>query len=260
MSIIDNAQKPPLMPSNEGREGKHKGECILFLKTPYNAVKKENVIIKRVKRQPFFENQEVKMIKIDNIRDLAEKNRLFEIEFINIITPFGNPIDVHERTKDGETLLHIAVNQGWLDASKTSIEIGCDVNAKNQNGGTPLHYAIAIRNKAIAKLLIDNGANVNVADDYKWTPLHIASFFGYLEIVKLLLKAGADVNVMDGEGWSPLYLATKRGHFEVANLLLAKMRRQYCTRKRDRGHCKVCSLTNYGKDCINNPIEITRRG
>ena len=50
-------------------------------------------------------------------------------------------VQVNIGNLDNNTLLHIAISQGQLDAIKLLIEKGADVNAKNKNGSTPLRLA-----------------------------------------------------------------------------------------------------------------------
>ncbi len=114
--------------------------------------------------------------------------------------------------------IHLAAEQGNVEALKQILSAGTNVNAKTGDGSTPLHKA---ENKEVAKLLITAGADVNAKDLDSWTPLHTAVFTGDRETVELLVSNGADVNAKDSDVMTVLHYAALFGHIEIAEFLIA---------------------------------------
>ena len=120
------------------------------------------------------------------------------------------------KAKAPDISIHVAADEGNIEAVKQHLAAGTDVNAKGDEGLTPLHYAVARGHKEVAELLITKGADVNAKDDDGWTPLHDAAFEGHKEIVELLIAADADVNAKANDGATPLDMADDK---ETADLL-----------------------------------------
>ncbi len=132
-------------------------------------------------------------------------------------------------TKNGLSLLHIAVEQNNIDLAKFLIKNGIDSNAGTKaDHQTPLHFAAAMGRSEIASLLIDNGADINSQDSLDVTPLHLACQFSSREIVKLLLERGAEVDAKTQDKKTPLYYvacsnsSNTRSDMEIIRMLLDK--------------------------------------
>lgn len=70
------------------------------------------------------------------------------------------------------------------------------VNEMNYDGNTPLHLAIENDDSYTSEILIKYGADVNVFNNDHFTPFHKAVEQNNHEIVMQLLQAGADVNAV----------------------------------------------------------------
>jgi len=108
--------------------------------------------------------------------------------------------NINVQNKNGETPLHIAVENGHINIVKLLISSKADVNVRDKNGDTPLHVAVFTERIDIAKLLISKKADVNIGDKDGNTPLHSAVRADRIDIVKLLIFHKADVNVKDKYG------------------------------------------------------------
>ena len=80
----------------------------------------------------------------------------------------------HTRDKRGNTLLHIAVQRGYLRIVQLLLLEGCDVNAVNRWMFTPLHEAAAKGDKTVVDLLIQKGAMINEQNNDGDPPLFLA--------------------------------------------------------------------------------------
>lgn len=72
-----------------------------------------------------------------------------------------NPQAALIRDRDGKTCLHVAAEQGALDACKSIIEIGGRqlMHEKDSKKQTPLHLAALNGHARAIKLLIESGGN-----------------------------------------------------------------------------------------------------
>lgn len=101
---------------------------------------------------------------------------------INILLESGANINAPLMTKDGFSLLHLAVcgyeERGNIEIVKLVLnscdDIATQINATTKNGSTPLHYAAATGNLEMTKLLIAKGAHVNVKNNFDVRPVDLA--------------------------------------------------------------------------------------
>ena len=98
-------------------------------------------------------------------------------------------IDEIRKKMKPEISIHIAADEGNIEAVKLHLADGADVNVKS-GFATPLCYAALQGHKETAELLIANGADVNVKFKTGDTPLDVAIELDNLEIADLLRKHG----------------------------------------------------------------------
>ncbi|XP_070176005.1 uncharacterized protein [Littorina saxatilis] len=155
--------------------------------------------------------------------------------------------EVDETDRDGNTLLHIAVDKGNLEAIKLAVKSGACLTKTNNKGLTPYQLAqrrrkelnnatdrdtmafdlfSAIRggNDVRVKTLLCYGSSVHDRDDKGRTDLLVACTAGQGNIADLLIDLGADVNVRVTSGWegrqTPLFFACHTGLIRTVELLL----------------------------------------
>ena len=89
----------------------------------------------------------------------------------------------------GDTLLHLACQNGWLDHAKYLIkERGCKPDVRDCGNQTPLHYACRYGHLNIVKYLIEvHNCDIAVATKDYWTPLHYACHYGHSNIIEYIL-------------------------------------------------------------------------
>ncbi|CAL1682579.1 unnamed protein product [Lasius platythorax] len=150
-----------------------------------------------------------------------------------------NPEDVNNRT-----LLHAAVEKGYLEIVQELLKYGTDVNMlyNSRKGFMPLRIATKNKQEKVIKLAISCRADVNVTDEIGNTrvfyatenvnmlhnsisgkgyiPLHIATKNKQEEVAKLLISYGADVNAQDETGKAPIFYATENADLKITQLLL----------------------------------------
>ena len=94
-----------------------------------------------------------------------------------------------EPPKPPDISIHMAANEGNVEAIKHHLAAGTSVNAKDDNGETSLHWAAIRGHKETAELLIAGSAEVNAKDNVGRTPLDLAK--RYPETADILRKHGA---------------------------------------------------------------------
>ena len=90
----------------------------------------------------------------------------------------------------GETPLHQACKQGWLDVVELLIEKYCgDPNVKTKTNESLLHYACRYNHTDIVKLLIENyGCDPNVVTKSNQTLLHYVCWYGSVCVTEYLIS------------------------------------------------------------------------
>ena len=128
--------------------------------------------------------------------------------------------DVNAKCFDDRTPLHVASQEGHVDAVHVLLDHGAHVNSQeHRSNWTPLHVASYEGNLKVVQLLLDHEATLNAGSRGDNTPVYLASREGHLEVVQLLLSHGADVHIKGYDG-TPFQIATERRHGDVAQLLL----------------------------------------
>ncbi|CAK9098923.1 Ankyrin-3 (ANK-3) (Ankyrin-G) [Durusdinium trenchii] len=122
-------------------------------------------------------------------------------------------------TQFGETALHLACHEGYLDLVQILLHVGADPVAKDSDGNTALLVALKRGHQKCVTLLLKAAAKENWGikpDD----ALHLACQNGYSDMVQTLLDVGADLGAKDSDGNTALLVALKRGHGNCVILLL----------------------------------------
>ena len=144
-----------------------------------------------------------------------------QVEIDQFCAEYGT--DVKAADKEGQTLLHKAVERDKIAVAKFLISQGADVNARNNiSSNTPFYEAIFHGRTEIAKFFASQGADVNVKNNWDGTPLYDAARLGQLEITKLLISKGANVHAEDLHGWTALHVAAREKHLEVVKFLVSE--------------------------------------
>ena len=117
----------------------------------------------------------------------------------------------------GDTLLHIACRNGWLDMVKQLIEkTGCDPEVEDCDKRTPLHYACRHGCLDIIQYLIqEQKCDVNAFTTDQWTPFYYACRYSHLNAVNYLIQIP---NVIDQQ--AVLQLTCKHGNFDTLLYLM----------------------------------------
>ena len=207
-----------------------------------------------------------------NLRESVKKDEMALAEYL-----LYKEANLHQRDKDGRTLLHHSVSYNHKEMTEFLIKNGLDVNGKDLNGCTPLHYAAFSNSDKVVELLLENGANlyeiavgvnafhmaivqksykvadilykkdndlVNTKDVAGNYPLHLFSMSSKTTqeaktLVSKIIQDGADVNVKDPNGNTPLHLAAENNALDIMDILI-------------KSGCKINARNNYGQTPLYN--------
>ena len=149
----------------------------------------------------------------------------------------------YKDTLIGDTPLHYAVWDGYLQIVEILLANEVDPNAKNNFEKTPLHYvvmqgaflpsrkdfdpdlhsALWNRYKNIIEVLIAGGADPDSKDNNRESPLHLATDIGDKAIIMMeaLIANGADPNARNKWNETPIMSAAWLGYKATAEALIA---------------------------------------
>lgn len=119
--------------------------------------------------------------------------------------------------ESGTTPLILASQYGRLDFVKIYLEYGADINACDENGYCALGWAIHNDRDKIAYYLIEQGIGVNNGAATGDTPLFHAVNRCHVKMVKLLIEKGADLTIKDSRGKTPLEFAQRQYGFKTGS-------------------------------------------
>ncbi|KAJ9587145.1 hypothetical protein L9F63_019333 [Diploptera punctata] len=140
------------------------------------------------------------------------------IDIINQLLRAGIHVDV--RNDIMQTPLHLAVLQRNCEVIKYLVEKGADLKTCDNEGNTLLHFAAEFKSMDTIKYLLDSGVNTNVTNNQMETAAHVAIYLDRIESMKLLLKCGTDITVIDNNGDTLLHYAAKHSAANIVTLLI----------------------------------------
>jgi len=113
---------------------------------------------------------------------------LNSVELTEII--IERKIDITEKDKLGNTLIHNNCEYGNLDLIKLLLKNSnnVDINQKNNEGDTFLHISCLNEDLELFKLLLENGSNINERNNKDKNVLHYSCKLGSTDIIHFILS------------------------------------------------------------------------
>ncbi|XP_070196145.1 serine/threonine-protein phosphatase 6 regulatory ankyrin repeat subunit B-like [Littorina saxatilis] len=151
---------------------------------------------------------------------------------MHIASSFGHPetalaflkrgVPLLMPNKEGAICLHSAAMRGHVSVIKALLQKGAAVDAKTKSGYTALHLAVEHCKPQVVQILLGYGAQIDLkGGPNNETPLHIAARTKEGEkCAEMLLKSGANVNATKENGETPLHVAAMCGQLNMIPALL----------------------------------------
>jgi ankyrin repeat protein len=142
------------------------------------------------------------------------------LHIVNFLLGYG--VQASTPNQEKEHPIHLAARFGHVFIVERLLEYGVEVNARGAYGRTPLHIAVYNLRPLTVNLLLDKGADINAkaSNDQNKTPLHEAVIHGNSQMVMQLTERDSlNVQMKDAQGHTPLYYAVEDGLVEIATLL-----------------------------------------
>lgn len=140
---------------------------------------------------------------------------------------FAAGADITVRNTKGQTPLHVAAEEGNLDAVEMLLSHEANPNAMDAAGLTPLSLAVLNSSYPIVAMLLAAGADPALKNPLTFQiPLHDTVYAisrdkdTSISIAKMLVKAGSPINAEDLRGRTPLYLAVIRREPSMVSTLM----------------------------------------
>ena len=132
--------------------------------------------------------------------------------------------EIHQKTKAGESCLHIAARNGHLNLCQTLIaNHGFDKNIANNNGWTALHSSARSGSYELVIFFVEKGADIHQKTKVGENCLHIAARNGHLNLCQTLIaNHGFDKNIANNNGWTALHSSAQSGSYELVIFFVEK--------------------------------------
>jgi ankyrin repeat protein/predicted DNA-binding WGR domain protein len=129
--------------------------------------------------------------------------------------------NLNQKNREGNAAIHIACENGSVDAIRMLIALTAEINLPGKNRMTPLMVACKADNFEVVQLLVESGAKVTPTDKFRKTALVHAAISGNARTLSYLLSKGSEFNRADSSGNTALHYACAYGHYEMIERLYA---------------------------------------
>ncbi|XP_071845222.1 uncharacterized protein [Apostichopus japonicus] len=135
------------------------------------------------------------------------------------VRPEYSHFETRTNPEGKKTALHLAAEQGHMEALEYLIKAKCNKNAVTGDGSTAVHLAAGSGRREIVLKLLEKKMDINAKNKEGKTPLHIAAEAGQASMVELLLANEARGNVTAAKEMAAIHLAARKNNTEVINAI-----------------------------------------
>ncbi|MCJ1251149.1 Ankyrin-2 [Trapelia coarctata] len=152
----------------------------------------------------------------------ALKSSLASMEMVDIAASPFSSAECLLGNNEGETGLHLAAKISNLQLIKFFLDKG-NLNEKTKNGSTALHYAVEENrlDPTCISLLLSRGADATLARDDGQTALHLLSSLGDVQSFTIVLAAPemeSTANLRDCSGSAAIHILTRQQWYSSVGL------------------------------------------
>ena len=128
--------------------------------------------------------------------------------------------DCIHKSKNGDTLLHVAATMENSDVMEVLLQYGARVDRQNNIGRTALHISCALGHYGGVLVLREHDADPSIKCALGNNALHEASKRGNVRIIKYLFNYDFNVSAQNDVGWTALHKAVHSNHLDATEVLL----------------------------------------
>ena len=136
----------------------------------------------------------------DTERLAKEQAELMGTTVIDAIGNADAEVEASKRKAEWERKALMYVKNGKLAELEEALDEDVDVNGTDDHGNTLLHLAVQQGNKRITKFLLRRGAKINVQNLQGNSLLHYAYCYNFEELAEYLKEKGCDDSLLNSEG------------------------------------------------------------
>ena len=141
-------------------------------------------------------------------------------------------IDLNAIDNDGNTALHVAVENGCVEAMHLLLNSGASDTIRNHHQDPPLHTALCGMDIAVVAGFLEHPVDIIVRGFRNRTPLHVIAEHDNIEalevihknsaLVKELFKEKKGFQLNDADNLTPIHLAARKGSYRVLEFMFSK--------------------------------------
>ncbi len=128
--------------------------------------------------------------------------------------------DPNEVDKDGNGLIHVAVQYGQADSLQTLLIARANPDLLNSAGNTALILAVGKNAVNMIDILINYGGDVRISGSGGRTTLMLAAANGNVQMMERLLSKGVELEAVDNSGLSALFYSVTSKNPEGLSFLI----------------------------------------
>lgn len=127
----------------------------------------------------------------------------------------ASDIDLNWLSEEGESFIHICIEEDCIDSVRWLIKNGADVNLEGTEKRSPLFYALKTNNINMLSSLIENGANVNAIDEHNRSLAQEAILLSNQKVIEFILKKSKNLDNCDVYGNNIIFDAIANGNKDL---------------------------------------------
>jgi len=144
-----------------------------------------------------------------------------DLEEVKVRVAMRERINVRDKSYDGMSPLHAAVENGNVEIARFLLERGAKVNIRDFEKRTPLMMLDEDATPEMLQLLLSFGAKLKLVDKQGNTALHHAAANGLeAEMIRTFVSYGVNINAANKEGKTALMLAAEENARETVAAFL----------------------------------------
>ena len=136
--------------------------------------------------------------------------------------------DVHLTNNEGWTALHHSARSGSYKLVSYFTDLGTDIHLKTKNAETCLHIAALNGHLHLCKTLVEkHNFDVHMIDNDGWSALHCSAKSGSFDLFLYFLRQGSEIYSKTINMKNVLHLSSGEGHFDISSFVLEHFTKDY---------------------------------